>query len=91
MEINNGWSRYEELVLFRLTSLEAATDSERRKAEERHQCLLAKVNDLHADVTELKAGRRVVWLKVAGLAFAVAAATSFGGKALWDLVLKGLF
>lgn len=84
----NGWSRYEQLVLFRLDGLEKAAKERDRQAEERHQCLLGKVEALRSEMTEFKAGRRLQWFKVAGVSFVVAYAVAHG-MSLWDL-LRGL-
>lgn len=83
--VSNGWSRYEELVLFRLDQLEGAVKKEREQAEERHRCLMRKFAELDSKVAEVQANRRATWLKVAGISFVVAYAVAHG-VSLWELL-----
>lgn len=90
----NGWSRYEELVFHRLRALEAGAkedreraEKEREKAEERHRCLMRKFDELKDDFVEFKAGRRLQWFKVAGIALAVSAAAT-KGRDIWEALLR---
>lgn len=50
----------------------------------------ARLDSFEASIQNLVTAEKVRSLKVATMSFGVAAATSFGGRALWDLLLKAL-
>lgn len=51
----------------------------------------ARLDVMSAEVQELVAAKRLQHLRVATLSFAVAIATAFGGRAVWDILTNLLF
>lgn len=94
MSSGNGWTRYEEQVLFRLDRLEERLDGHLAASGERHEGLVEMISEVKVALAGVRAGFANVYLRSAAVALGVAFLYTEGrvaGRAAWDLVVRLFF
>lgn len=87
MNSGNGWTRYEEQVLFRLDALEERLGNHLAASGERHEGLVEMISEVKVELAGIRAGLANVYLRAAAVALGVA----FLGRSAWDLVARLFF
>lgn len=80
MSDTNGWTKWGELVLFRLDRLDGANTA-----------LINKIDEVDDRLVRMESNLKNVYVKAAAIAGVVALAVAIGSRAVYELAIRILF